>query len=188
MTIFNIKYNYRIIRIYLFILLFIIVISNCSANEKESETINTVNEYFTYMINNSVGGVYDPRIFYHPDAVWISGDRIRIGIVRDYTIKKIETKVMDINIMNPKDENIDIVDIEIDVLGWVHWFQFIEEQERVLVHCFISYSKGKPLIIDISFPNYIFANIECAKEWLAYEIKKGNKNYKEVLERIESLE
>jgi hypothetical protein len=152
-------------------------VSCIGAEDKSIEQASAVaKDFISYSLENSLVRSYDPRRFYHPDALWPGSDRLRIAIVcTDYRITDTKKQRLSVNMMEPKEEEIVIVTVSFPLLGIVSGDKLESRRGNATKVFYLSKSTGKYLIIDMSEPNTTLSTLDHVRVWAAASMNESSR-------------
>lgn len=137
------------------------------ANNKNDPNILVVDFLNELLFNQTENyySIYQNDEYIHPDIAFPPGDRIQIHVVKDFEIVEIQEKILNMNLMEPKDEKIIIV----SVLFNLHFDleqEGIVSNQQVVINYYLSRSTGELKILHHSNTSWKLMLYDSVLIWL----------------------
>ncbi len=151
----------------LFGLIFLVFTNFFSYSGEEFQAEKIVSNHIYKRLEAGIDYYYTVVDYYHPDIAIPPGDKNSIHVVTShFKITNIETMKMNINLMEPIEEEICVVTVNFETLGNVEDYIFSKESLIFSRKYYLSKSTGDLLILDYSDPFWKIASIQKTLQWV----------------------
>ncbi len=172
------------------VVIIIFFVSNAflSCQENNTKAVGIVNAYLKKQLSSNKDEYYKARNSFHPDLAILGGEIARFHVVSlEYTIVKERKEKMNIDLMEPKDEEITIVTVLFKRYCDIYNNEFIPEKKDYTRDYFLSESTGELLILDYSESMWETVSLGYAIQW-ASVMKNKSKEWSELYAKLITLQ
>ena len=175
------------------ICLFLISIGNLylSSQDLQIETgVGIVQNYLSEILPSEISkqGFID-YVFFHPDSYWLPENDQKIYVVcEEYSVINYEKKIMNINIMEPVDEEIVVIDILFPTIGFISGGKLYPQKSNFIRTYYLSRSTGELMILDMTRAMDYIATLPKTINWLKERIKYNDYYQSALIDLLEIRE
>jgi len=175
-------------KIFIILLFFFLINSFAYCLDDNKKAVEIVDSYLRKQLIVGISNYYTVQDYFHPDLAFPPGEIERLHVVSlKYKIVKIQRKRMNIDIMEPKNEDIIIVTVLFDRYCDIYNNKFVTADKNYTRNYFLSKSTGKWLILDFDDPPEKTASLEAVTYWVS-EMKEKSKKWHELYTKLIALQ